>query len=416
MSAPINRSHSLFKPQPDLNQQETSSIASRQRNTSQPELHSALDGDTDPRWYRLINRPLWIWRGINPIDLEEILAKIAASSAPRTQSHLLDTVIGYRSGNWIFEWAQKAMHWQQTAQECEDPQQAGEYWLQAAMHYSLAGYPHLRGDQLAEQVDVLASRAYQAAAGCLSYSLRPLTFQYEGLPLNACLHLPGDDGPYPVVLVCGGLDSLSTDYHRLFRHYLAPKGIAMLTLDLPSIGASARWKLTQDTSRLHQAVLQQLQNEPWVDHHRVVAFGLRFGANAALRLGYLEPQRLRGVACLGAVVHHLFANAQQFEQVPQMYVDMLASRVGIDASAHDLLRAELQSYSLKTQGLLGRRCRVPVLAAGVDNDLFSPKEENRFIAMSSVDGKCIQIPASPLQTGFERIMAQITDWIDQKLI
>ncbi|MGL4856792.1 alpha/beta hydrolase, partial [Plesiomonas sp.] len=85
-------------------------------------------------------------------------------------------------------------------------------------------------------------------------------------------------------------------------------------------------------------------------------------------------------------------------------------------SAHDLLRAELQSYSLKTQGLLGRRCRVPVLAAGVDNDLFSPKEENRFIAMSSVDGKCIQIPASPLQTGFERIMAQITDWIDQKLI
>jgi esterase FrsA len=28
-------------------------------------------------------------------------------------SELYDTVVGYRGGNWIFEWAKQAMLWQQ---------------------------------------------------------------------------------------------------------------------------------------------------------------------------------------------------------------------------------------------------------------------------------------------------------------
>ncbi|MGL5146868.1 MAG: esterase FrsA [Plesiomonas shigelloides] len=414
MSEPINRSQSLFKPQ--VNQQETSTIARRQPRIANPQINSSLDGRTEPSWYRVLNRPQWIWRGINPIDLEATLARIAVSDAERTQPHLLDTVIGYRSGNWIYEWANQAMQWQQKALDAGDQSQAGEHWLQAALHYSVASYPHLRGDHLAEQVEVLANRAYKEAAHCLGYKVRELSLRHEGHPLQAYLHLPGDEGPYPVVMLCGGLDSLHSDSYRLFREYLAPRSIAMVTMDMPSVGASSRWTLTQDTSCLHQVLLHHLEQEPWVDHHKVVILGIRFGANAALRLAFLEPQRLRGVACLGAVVHHLLCSPRQFDQVPQMYVDMLASRLGIDASAEGLLRAELQSYSLKNQGLLGRRCQVPVLAAGIEGDPFCPEEENRFIAMSSVEGRRLKIPSSPLPTGFQRAMEQIADWIEQKLI
>ena len=60
----------------------------------------------------------------------------------------------------------------------------------------------------------------------------------------------------------------------------------MLTLDMPSIGSSCKWKLTQDSSYLHQQVLIQLASVPWVDHQRVSAFGFRFGANVAVRLAY----------------------------------------------------------------------------------------------------------------------------------
>ena len=73
----------------------------------------------------------------------------------------------------------------------------------------------------------------------------------------------------------------------------------MLTIDMPSVGFSSKWKLTQDSSLLHQHVLKALPNVPWVDHTRVAAFGFRFGANVAVRLAYrFESPRLKVVACL----------------------------------------------------------------------------------------------------------------------
>jgi fermentation-respiration switch protein FrsA (DUF1100 family) len=71
--------------------------------------------------------------------------------------------------------------------------------------------------------------------------------------------MPEGEGPFPTVLMCGGLDSLQIDYYSLYERYFAPKGIAMLTLDMPSIGFSSKWKLTQDSSLLHQHALKALE-------------------------------------------------------------------------------------------------------------------------------------------------------------
>ncbi|MBB1214056.1 alpha/beta hydrolase, partial [Klebsiella pneumoniae] len=140
-----------------------------------------------------------------------------------------------------------------------DPLLGGEYWLKAASLYSIAGYPHLKGDELAEQAEMLANRAYEEAALLLPYQLKELEFRIEGGgSVTGFLHMPEKgEAPFPTVLMCGSLDTLQTDYHRLFRDYLAPHGIAMLTLDMPSIGSSCKWKLTQDSSYLHQQVLIQ---------------------------------------------------------------------------------------------------------------------------------------------------------------
>ena len=127
----------------------------------------------------------------------------------------------------------------------------------------------------------------------------------------------------------------------------------MLTVDMPSIGFSSKCKLTQDTSLLHQYVLQHLANVPWVDHTRVAAFGFRFGANIAVRLGYLESQRLKAVACLGPVVHGLLVDPLHQGRVPEMYLDVLASRLGMHDASDDALRVELNRYSLKVQGAAG---------------------------------------------------------------
>ncbi|WP_265424958.1 alpha/beta hydrolase, partial [Klebsiella pneumoniae] len=105
------------------------------------------------------------------------------------------------------------------------------------------------------------------------------------------------------------------------------------------------------------------------------ACGFRFGANVAVRLAYLESSRLKAVACLGPVVHALLSDPARQGSVPEMYLDVLASRLGMHDASDEALRIELNRYSLKTQGLLGRRCPTPMMSGFWKNDPFSPEEE-----------------------------------------
>lgn len=413
--APANLSEKLFKPR--FKYPETSTLVQRVHHQQSTQVPTALDGERSPCWYRSINRLMWLWRGMNLIEIEQVLARIAVSDAERSDPRLLDTVIGYRGGNWVYEWSNHAMTWQKKAQEATDDKLASEYWLTAANFYSLAGYPHLKGDTLGEQAEVLANKAYEQSALHSEHQLKELTFKIaEGGELTGFLHLPSEGkAPFPTVLICGSLDTLQSDYHRLFRGYLAPLGIAMMTLDMPSIGFSSRWTLNQDTSFLHQQVLEQLASCPWVDATRVSLFGFRFGANVAVRVGYLAPQRVRAVACLAPVVHNLFIDSQRQQRAPDMYMDVLASRIGMSYASDEALKVELNRYSLKMQGLLGRRTRTPMLSAFWPKDPFSPPEESKLIADSSSDGKLLSVSTEPLYNGFERALTEICQWLAKKM-
>ncbi|QUG76953.1 esterase FrsA [Erwinia sp. E602] len=413
--SPKNLSEELFKPR--FKHPETSSLVRRVHHHRPLNIHSALDGENRPGWYRMINLLLWTWRGLSPLEVSEVLARIAVSDVEHTDDRLLDTVIGYRGGNWIYEWSTQGAAWQQKASECDDDLLAGQHWLHAANLYSLAAYPYLKEDVLADQPLLLANRAYQEATSRLPGELKELEFAIPGgSPVTGFLHMPaGVQAPYPTVLLCGNLDSLQSDHYRLFHDYLAPRGIAMLTLDVPSVGFSAKWRLTQDSSFLHQQVLRQLDRVAWIDHTRVAAFGFRFGANVAVRLAYMEPQRLRGVACLGPVVHSLLSDASLQDRVPDMYMDMLASRLGMSSTSDSALRTEMSRFSLKLQGLLGRRCTTPMLSGYWADDPFSPEEESRLIVSSSAQGRLLQMKSSPALAGFERGLNEIGDWLLQRL-
>ncbi len=67
------------------------------------------------------------------------------------------------------------------------------------------------------------------------------------------LRMPKGDGPFPTVLMCGGLDAMQTDYYSLYERYFAPRGIAMLT-DMPVGGLFFKIEATEDSSLLHQHV------------------------------------------------------------------------------------------------------------------------------------------------------------------
>lgn len=57
-----------------------------------------------------------------------------------------------------------------------DPERSGRYWLHASTLYNIAAYPHLKGDDLAEQAQALSNRAYEEAAQRLPGTLREMEF------------------------------------------------------------------------------------------------------------------------------------------------------------------------------------------------------------------------------------------------
>ncbi|MCS5874189.1 alpha/beta hydrolase [Klebsiella pneumoniae subsp. pneumoniae] len=111
---------------------------------------------------------------------------------------------------------------------------------------------------------------------------------------------------------------------------------------------------------MHQHALRHLENVPWIDHTRVAAFRLPLWRQYRGASGYLEPQRLKAVACPGPVVHGLLVDPLHQGRVPEMYLDVLASRLGMHDASDEALRVELNRYSLKPRDCWGavarRRC------------------------------------------------------------
>ncbi|OCH36293.1 esterase FrsA [Aliivibrio fischeri] len=371
---------------------------------------------SDRTWYRELRRPQWIWQGVDAIELESILARISNSKKHRTRDDWLDTVSGYHSGNWAYEWIHAGMEHQKTASEL-DGDEAAEAYFKASLYFSVAGYPHIKGDNLAIQSQVLASQAYDMAAKQTSHRVEKILVPYQGRKITCYLHLPNTEKPLPVVIVSGGMDSLQTDMWRLYRDFLAPNNMAMLTLDMPSIGHSSHWPLSEDSSCLHQAVLNYLPNIPWVDRFHAAVMGFRFGGNVALRLSFLEPNRLKACVALGAPVHQILTNSTRLKTMPKMYLDVLASRLAKQVVDINSLTSQMQAWSLKNQGFLsgGRKTSVSVLAIGLKDDPVSPKSDNKLAALFSKYGKGVELNSKTLHSGYEEALKQMIEWIKEEM-
>ncbi|HBX1411082.1 TPA: alpha/beta hydrolase, partial [Klebsiella pneumoniae] len=88
-----NLSETLFKPR--FKHPETSTLVRRFSAGKPQAMQSALSGNHVDHWYRLINRLMWIWRGVTPQEILDVQARIVMSEAERTDPELFDTVIGY---------------------------------------------------------------------------------------------------------------------------------------------------------------------------------------------------------------------------------------------------------------------------------------------------------------------------------
>ena len=375
-----------------------------------------IEGICSQAWYRIIRRSYWIWQGADPIELEDILSHIATGTGVRSREEKLDTLQGYAPGNWIYEFSQVAGEYFKKGKALEqegDLTGARKAYLRATRYYSIASYPHLKGDELAEQAQLQGNQAYREAGRLMPVPLKILTIPFRDKEINGYLHLPTDAHVVPVVMVSGSIDSLQIDFYRFYEQYLAPNGIGMLTLDMPGIGYSSQFPLVQDTSRLHQAALHYLREQvPFVDNQRIGMVGVRLGGNVAARLAYLEPTHLKTVACIGPGLNQFFVEPQLFNQASPMLRASLANRLGMDAANSSELQPQCQIFSLKRQGLVGvTRTRVPILSIGHRRDFICPESDIRTLASSSHYGKAIVLDKLPVMEVFDRALSETCDWL-----
>ncbi|WP_165755965.1 esterase FrsA [Gilliamella apis] len=415
-----NLSEKIFKPQYDY--PETSSLINRLDSSNGSSI-SPLDGEIDSKWYRIINPLLWYWRGLPKLEIEAVLSRIAISTKRHTNDKWLDSVIGYQSGNWIYEFLNQAAMWQAKADNAaqsslteESKNSLHQDYLIASEYASIASYPHFKNDELAMYAQTCAYQSYMKALEYSPYSTKQLEFKIENRVIKSILHLPNNSnsGVCPVVLICNGLGNLQIDYYRYFSEYLAPQGFAMLTVDLPTVGYSRNFVLSQNSSQIHQAVIEQLPSVPWVDSNRVIVAGFRFGSHIATRLAYLMPNKIKGLFNFTPFIHQLFVDKALQQNLPNSYKDMLASRLGLTSVSNQQLAAELNYFSLKNQGLLTHSCPVPVMNIIFEDDKLSNLSEAKLI-QSTKQSKIVTIPKTPLQKGLQNAFTQSVKWMESIL-
>ena len=158
-----NLSKTLFKP--TFNIQETSTII--QSSSTKKDIKSyneIMDGEERNGWYRLLKFMLWAWQGLDLIDCYDIISHISASKNKRSNDEILDTVIGFRPGNWSYEWSQQANTYQKLGESfasAGEKEKTQDAYYKASQFFSVASYPHLRGDELSYQAQDRAFNAYR---------------------------------------------------------------------------------------------------------------------------------------------------------------------------------------------------------------------------------------------------------------
>ena len=414
-----NLSEVLFSKKSNV--KETSTLIQRSGSKINKKRHNNVENDKQQSgWYRLIKLMQWSWQGINIVDSYEVLAQISVSKNKRTDDNVLDSVIGFRSGNWCYEWSQKGMFFQKKASELidlDDKEGAKKAYYTASQYYSVASYPHLKNDENSIQAQALAFSNYRKAfeqdeSGLLKEVLVP----FQGKMVTCYLHLPHDEVIHPVVIVSGSIDGLQCDLLPLFEKYFKPAGLAMLTVDMPGVGFSSDIKLDQDTSKLHQAILHHMKQVPWVDQSRVALMGSRMGGNVANRLAYIEPTLVRAVVSIAPAIASVFDSFEHFSKLSPMTLDCFASRMQMNNSDANYLYQHCLPFSLRKQGLLGRKpIKIPMLGIGYMKDMMCNDQDLKLIERSSFTSESVIINKSPIFASYLESLAYSTQWLVKHL-
>ncbi|WP_027938984.1 alpha/beta hydrolase [Anaerobiospirillum succiniciproducens] len=417
----VNLSEILFKPKHDYI--ETSLISNS--GCPLPDIGDGLHmmgSHFRSLWYRPINRYTWTYLGANCLDVDLALSNIVMSKNPRTRAECFDTIEQYGPGNWIYEFSSIAQKRVMQARLCEESgnlEQASHEYRMASRYFAIASYPNLKGDVLAAQASLLGRKAYRKIFNEVSRTghYQEEEFTFKGEKISGYLHCVDTKKLQPCVVVVATYESTSTDYYRLFKDYLRKMGIALFIIDMPGMGSAQKLVLDEQSSDLVEAAIEHLQKLKFIDTTAIGLYGYRFSANAAARLTLLRPDLVKALALVSPAIHSAYLNQKVLNSMSLATRSSLANRLNADASNWAVIVPQLQTLSLKVQGLIGYHAsnKTPTLSIYTPVDL-KYNDDRDMVSKAFSNNHDIVFKQMRVSEFVPRIFTEISEFFRKNLL
>lgn len=417
----VNLSEILFKPKHDYI--ETSLISNS--GCPLPDIGDGLHmmgSHFRSLWYRPINRYTWTYLGANCLDVDLALSNIVMSKNPRTRAECFDTIEQYGPGNWIYEFSSIAQKRVMQARLCEESgnlEQASHEYRMASRYFAIASYPNLKGDVLAAQASLLGRKAYRKIFNEVSRTghYQEEEFTFKGEKISGYLHCVDTKKLQPCVVVVATYESTSTDYYRLFKDYLRKMGIALFIIDMPGMGSAQKLVLDEQSSDLVEAAIEHLQKLKFIDTSAIGLYGYRFSANAAARLTLLRPDLVKALALVSPAIHSAYLNQKVLNSMSLATRSSLANRLNADASNWSVIVPQLQTLSLKVQGLIGYHAsnKTPTLSIYTPVDL-KYNDDRDMVSKAFSNNHDIVFKQMRVSEFVPRIFTEISEFFRKNLL
>lgn len=245
---------------------------------------------------------------------------------------------------------------------------AGEAFARAAVYYhfsqfTLPRYPDLKKEGTFKKVE-----AYKKAAPRLVPYARRVEIPFEGKSMPAYLRMPPHVVRPPVVLLLPGADSCKEEFMTLEAHFLK-RGMATLSVDGPGQGETRyRMPLRPDYERAVSAVIDYLEDQPYLDSTEIGVCGISLGGTFAIRAG-AHDSRVKAVVDVAGFYH-----IHDWDQLGPLLKETLIFL--FDALSEEDAREKASTIDLRD---VITKIRCPMLIIHGVLDRIVPVEEARIL-------------------------------------
>ena len=251
-------------------------------------------------------------RGVRPADAQSAMAALKT----------LDPE------DWAKVWMTVGDQVMAEAENATDASQQRTLFQAAFATYTMGRFPTISTPSKQASYEK-AIVAYMRYADLLPQKLEVVRIPFEGSEIIGYFRKPEGEGPFPLMVQCGGLDFWKENVAEEALNYL-PHGICVFGMDMPGTGQSPI-KGDVGSERIFSRVYDWAETRHDIDSKRMFMRGVSWGGHWATRVAIAEKDRLLGAINHGGAVHHFFQPEWQLKALGtrEYLLDLFGARANV---------------------------------------------------------------------------------------